>query len=74
MNDHIERPGLHRNAGACRRSLPRSERVGQKGDRQRSAGWEVLIDTASGVPGAIHPPKKDIEVRDHAVAVLRSTG
>ena len=39
-----------------------------------AAGWEVVIDTASGVPGAIHPPKKEIEVRDHAVVVLRSTG
>ena len=39
-----------------------------------AAGWEVIIDTASGVPGTIHPPKKEIEVRDHAVVVLRSTG
>ncbi|MGH8961230.1 MAG: glycogen debranching protein GlgX [Jatrophihabitantaceae bacterium] len=38
-----------------------------------AAGWEVIIDTAAGVPGAIHPPKKEIEVRDHAVVVLRST-
>ena len=38
-----------------------------------AAGWEVVIDTASGVPGAIHPPKKEIEVRDRAVVVLRST-
>jgi len=38
-----------------------------------AAGWEVIVDTASGVPGAIHPPKKEIEVRDHAVVVLRST-
>ena len=38
-----------------------------------AAGWEVVIDTASGVPGVIHPPKKEIEVRDHAVVVLRST-
>jgi len=38
-----------------------------------AAGWEVIIDTASGVPGAIHPPRKEIEVRDHAVVVLRST-
>ena len=35
-------------------------------------GWEVVIDTASGVLGAIHLPKKEIEVRDHAVVVLRS--
>jgi glycogen operon protein len=39
-----------------------------------AAGWEIVIDTASGVPGAIHPPKEEIEVRDHAVVVLRSTG
>ena len=39
-----------------------------------AAGWEVIIDTASGVPGAIHPPKEEIEVSDHAVVVLRSTG
>ena len=38
-----------------------------------AAGWEVIIDTASGVPGAIHPPKEEIEVSDHAVVVLRST-
>jgi glycogen operon protein len=38
-----------------------------------AAGWEVVIDTASGAPGAIHPPKNEIEVRDHAVVVLRST-
>jgi isoamylase len=38
-----------------------------------AAGWEVVIDTGVGVPGAIHPPKKEIEVRDHAVVVLRST-
>jgi isoamylase len=38
-----------------------------------AAGWEVVIDTASGVPGAIHPPKEEIEVRDRAVVVLRST-
>jgi len=38
-----------------------------------AAGWEVVIDTAFGVPGAIHPPKKEIEVCDHAVVVLRST-
>jgi glycogen operon protein len=39
-----------------------------------AAGWEVIIDTASGVTGAIHPPKEEIEVSDHAVVVLRSTG
>ena len=42
-----------------------------------AAGWEVVIDTdpkSLGVPGAIHLPKKEIEVRDHAVVVLRSTG
>ena len=38
-----------------------------------AAGWEVVIDTAFGVLGAIHPPKKEIEVGDHAVVVLRST-
>ncbi len=38
-----------------------------------AAGWEVVIDTGLGVSGAIHPPKKEIEVRDHAVVVLRST-
>jgi len=37
-----------------------------------AAGWEVIIDTAQGVPGAIHPPKKEIEVCDRAVIVLRS--
>ena len=35
--------GLHRNSGACRRGLQRSQRVGQKGYRQRGAGWEVLV-------------------------------
>ena len=42
-----------------------------------AAGWEVVIDAdlkSAGVPGVIHPPKKEIEVRDRAVAVLRSTG
>jgi isoamylase len=38
-----------------------------------ASGWEVIIDTAHGVPGAIHPPKKEIEVCDRAVVVLRST-
>src|SRR6266849_1636978 len=38
-----------------------------------AAGWEVVIDTARGVPGAIHPPRKEIEVCDRAVVVLRST-
>ncbi|MGH3181801.1 MAG: glycogen debranching enzyme, partial [Streptosporangiaceae bacterium] len=38
-----------------------------------AAGWEVVIDTALGVPGAIHPPKKEIEVCDRSVVVLRST-
>ena len=37
-----------------------------------AAGWEVVFDTADQVPGAIHPPKKEIEVRDRAVVVLRS--
>ena len=40
-----------------------------------AAGWEVVIDTAHpGSPGAAHPPKDEIEVRDHAVVVLRSSG
>jgi isoamylase len=39
-----------------------------------ATGWEVLIDTALGMPGAILPPKKEIEVCDRAVVVLRSTG
>jgi len=38
-----------------------------------AAGWEVVIDTAFGMPGAILPPKKEIEVCDRAVVVLRST-
>jgi glycogen operon protein len=39
-----------------------------------AAGWEVVIDTAHpGRPGKAHPPKDEIEVRDHAVVVLRST-
>jgi glycogen operon protein len=38
-----------------------------------AAAWEVIIDTADGVPGAIHPPKEEVEIRDHAVVVLRST-
>ena len=38
-----------------------------------AAGWEVVIDTAAGAPGAIHPPKQEIDVGDHAVVVLRST-
>ena len=47
--------------------------VAQPASGSSRAGWEVVIDTASGVPGAIHPPRKEIEVRDHAVVVLRST-
>ncbi len=35
--------GLHRNAGACRRGLQRSQGVGQEGYRQRGAGWQVLV-------------------------------
>jgi isoamylase len=38
-----------------------------------AAGWEVVIDTALGMPGAILPPQKEIEVCDRAVVVLRST-
>jgi isoamylase len=41
-------------------------------EASHAAGWEVVIDTGSGVPGAIHPPKKEVEVRDHSVVVLRS--
>jgi isoamylase len=40
-----------------------------------AAGWEVVIDTARpGQPGQAYPPKDEIEVRDRAVVVLRSTG
>ena len=42
-------------------------------DEAYAAGWEVVIDTATGVAGAIHPPKEEIEVGDRAVVVLRST-
>jgi isoamylase len=38
-----------------------------------ATGWEVVIDTALGVPGTVHTPKKEIEVCDRAVVVLRST-
>jgi isoamylase len=38
-----------------------------------AAGWEVVIDTALGVTGTVHTPKKEIEVCDRAVVVLRST-
>jgi isoamylase len=38
-----------------------------------AAGWEVVIDTALDAPGAILPPKKEIEVCDRSVVVLRST-
>ena len=46
-------------------------RLGPEGDSR--PGWEVVIDTADQVPGAIHPPKKEVEVRDRAAVVLRST-
>ena len=36
-------------------------------------GWEVVIDTALGGTGAVLKPKKEIEVCDRAVVVLRST-
>jgi isoamylase len=38
-----------------------------------AAGWEVVIDTAQGIAGSVHAPKKEIEVCDRAVVVLRST-
>jgi isoamylase len=38
-----------------------------------ATGWEVVIDTALGSTGTVHTPKKEIEVRDRAVVVLRST-
>jgi isoamylase len=38
-----------------------------------AAGWEVVIDTALGIAGSVHAPKKEIEVCDRAVVVLRST-
>jgi glycogen operon protein len=44
-------------------------------DSGYAAGWEVVIDTARtspGAPGAVRPPKGEIEVRDRAVVVLRS--
>jgi isoamylase len=37
-----------------------------------AAGWEVVIDTALGIAGSVHAPKKEIEVCDRAVVVLRS--
>src|SRR6202522_1922821 len=38
-----------------------------------AAGWEVVIDTAFGLTGAVHMPKSPGEVCDPAVVVLRST-
>jgi glycogen operon protein len=38
-----------------------------------AVGWEVVIDTAIGVSGAIHTPGKEIEVCDRSVVVMRST-
>jgi len=38
-----------------------------------ATGWEVVIDTSFSATGTIHMPKNEIEVRDHAVVVLRST-
>ena len=38
-----------------------------------ATGWEVIVDTALQVSGAIYPPKEEIEVCDRAVVVLRST-
>ncbi|HEU5392027.1 MAG TPA: glycogen debranching protein GlgX [Streptosporangiaceae bacterium] len=46
-------------------------------DAGYAAGWEVVIDTARTAPpepGTVRPPKDEIEVRDRAVVVLRSTG
>jgi glycogen operon protein len=37
-----------------------------------ATGWEVVIDTASGVTGTVHAPRKEIEVCDRSVVVLRS--
>jgi glycogen operon protein len=38
-----------------------------------AAGWEVVADTALSIVGTVHTPKKEIEVCDRAVVVLRST-
>ncbi len=38
-----------------------------------ATGWEVVIDTALGTVGAVLTPKKEVEVCDRAVVVLRST-
>ena len=38
-----------------------------------ATGWEVVIDTSLSATGTSHMPKDEIEVRDHAVVVLRST-
>ena len=38
-----------------------------------ATGWEVVIDTALGMVGAVLTPKREIEVRDRAIVVLRST-
>jgi glycogen operon protein len=38
-----------------------------------ATGWEVVIDTALALTGVMCPPRKEIEVGDHAVVVLRST-
>jgi glycogen operon protein len=46
-------------------------------DSGYAPGWEVVIDTgrqAPEAPGTVRPPKDEIEVRDRAVVVLRSTG
>ena len=37
-----------------------------------AAGWEVVIDTALGIAGSVHAPKKVIVVCVRAVVVLRS--
>jgi len=38
-----------------------------------ATGWEVVVDTALGLTGSVHTPKSQIEVRDRAIVVLRST-
>ena len=38
-----------------------------------ATGWEVVIDTSLRATGTNHMPKNEIEVRDHAVVLLRST-
>jgi glycogen operon protein len=43
-------------------------------DSSYAAGWEVIVDTAQPrAPATPRAPKDEIEVRDRAVVVLRST-